>query len=88
MKTENKQKQIVVNVSEQSKTKINSLKEKFKASDKEFIEAVLILLETVSDETFQEAVEKVTVTKQIAKVQARIAKLEAKIAEETASLAE
>lgn len=88
MKTENKQKQIVVNVSEESKTKINSLKEKFKASDKEFIEAVIILLETVSDEKFQEAVEKITVTKQIAKVKARIAKLEAKIAEETESLAE
>ena len=85
MKT-GKVKQIVVNVSEESKAKINSLKDKFKTSDKEFVAAVLVVLETATDETIQAAVDKVTAEKQVAKVQARIAKLEAKIAQEEAAL--
>jgi ABC-type Na+ efflux pump permease subunit len=86
METKNKVKQIVVNVSDDSKTKINSLKDKFNASDKEFIAAVLVVLETATDETIQAAVDKVTSEKQVAKVQARIAKLEAKVAQEKAAL--
>jgi hypothetical protein len=88
METKTKQTQIVVNVTADAKTKIKSLKEKFNTSDKEFIDAVLVVLETVTDETIQDAVDKVTVEKQVAKVQARIAKLEAKIAQEEASLIE
>ena len=84
MNTE-KQKQIVVNVSEESKAKINSLKEKFNVSDKEFVAAVLVVLDNVTDETVQEAVNKVVAEKQAAKIQARIAKLEAKIAAEKAA---
>lgn len=73
-----KQKQIVVNVSEESKTKINSLKEKFNVSDKEFIAAILVVLENTADETIQNAVNTVVAEKQAAKVAAKIAK---KIAE-------
>lgn len=86
MKTENKVKQIVVNVSEDSKAKIASLKEKFNASDKELVAAILVVLETVATEDIQAAVDKVTVEKQVAKVQARIAKLNAQIAQEEAAL--
>ena len=86
MKTE-KQKQIVVNVTEDSKAKINSLKDKFNVSDKEFVAAVLVVLENTADETIQNAVNTVVAEKQAAKIQARIAKLEAKIAEEKAAVA-
>jgi hypothetical protein len=83
-----KQTQIVVNVTADAKTKIKSLKEKFNTSDKEFIDAVLVVLETATDETIQAAVTKVTTDKQVAKVQAKIARLEAKIVQEEASLLE
>ena len=86
MKTEKKQKQIVVNVSETAKTNINTLKEQFKASDKEFIDAVLVVINSTPADVIQAAVEKVTVEKQVAKVKARIAKLTEKIAEEQATL--
>jgi BMFP domain-containing protein YqiC len=86
METKAKQTQIVVNVTADAKTKIKSLKEKFNTSDKELIDAVLVVLETVTDETIQAAVETVTTAKQVAKVQAKIAKLEAKIAQEEATL--
>ena len=79
METKNKTKQIVVNVSEESKAEINSLKEKFNASDKEFMAAVLTILNNTDDETIQKAVERVTIEKQRAKVEAKIAKIEARL---------
>ena len=81
-----KQTQIVVNVTADAKTKIKSLKEKFNASDKELVDAILVVLETVADETVQSALDKIAAEKQIAKVAAKIARLEAKIAEEQATL--
>lgn len=80
-------KQIVVNVSETAKSKINALKEQFKASDKEFIDAVLNIINSTPDEVIQAAVETVTIEKQVAKVKARIAKLTEKIAQEEATIA-
>jgi len=81
MKTENKTKQIVVNVTEGAKAKINELKETLKVSDKEFVDAVLVVLANTSDEVIKSAVETVTVEKQKAKIAAKIAKLEAALAE-------
>ena len=74
-------KQIVVNVTEGAKAKINELKETLKVSDKEFVDAVLVVLANTSDEVIKSAVETVTVEKQKAKIAARIAKLEAALAE-------
>ena len=81
-------KQIVVNVSDESKATITSLKEKFNVSDKEFIAAALIVLGNTSDEDFTKAVTTVTIEKQKAKLAAKIAKIEAKLAEAKAEVTE
>lgn len=78
MKTE-KQKQIVVNVSEESKTQINALKEQLKLSDKEFIAVALSLLSDLKPEVIENAVEKVTIEKQRAKLQAKLARITAQL---------
>ena len=80
METKKKQKQIVINVSEESKTKITSLKETLNVSDKEFIAAVLVVLENTAEDVIKAAVESVTVEKQKAKIAAKIAKIEAQLA--------
>jgi len=82
----NKTKQIVVNVSDEAKTKVNELKEKLNVTDKEFIDAVLVVLANTSDEVIKAAVETVTVEKQKAKILAKIAKIEASLAEANAEL--
>ena len=82
----NKTKQIVVNVSDEAKTKVNELKEKLNVTDKEFIDAVLVVLANTSDDVIKAAVETVTVEKQKAKILARIAKIEASLAEANAEL--
>lgn len=80
--------QIVVNVSKKAKEQISILKKRFNASDKEFIDAVLNIINSTPDEVIQAAVETVTIEKQVAKVKARIAKLTEKIAQEEATLVE
>ena len=80
METKTKQKQIVVNVSEDSKTKITSLKETLNVSDKEFIAAVLIVVGNTDEAVLKAAVESVTIEKQKAKIEAKIAKIEAQLA--------
>lgn len=79
MKT--KQKQIVVNVSEESKALITTLKEEFNVTDKEFIAAALIILGDTSDDDITKAVTTVTIEKQKAKLAAKIAKIEAQLAD-------
>ena len=79
MKTTKTVKQIVVNVSEESKTKINSLKEQFELSDKEFMTIMLELFEGMDEEIIQSTIEKFTIEKQKAKIEARIALLQGKI---------
>lgn len=86
MNTENKTKQIVVNVSETSKATINSLKEKFQVSDKEFIEAALVVLGNTADDVFQTIVDGVVVEKQKAKIQAKIDKQREVLAKLQASI--
>jgi hypothetical protein len=84
MKT--KQKQVVVNVSDEAKTKVNELKEKFNVTDKEFVDAVLVVLANTADDTIKAAVETVTIEKQKAKIAAKIAKIEAQLAEAKAEV--
>jgi hypothetical protein len=84
MKT--KQKQVVVNVSDEAKAKVNELKEKLNVTDKEFIDAVLVVLANTADDVVKAAVDTVTVEKQKAKILARIAKIEAKLTEAQAEL--
>ena len=84
MKT--KQKQVVVNVSDEAKAKVNELKEKLNVTDKEFIDAVLVVLANTAEDVIKAAVETVTVEKQKAKILARIAKIEAKLSEAQAEL--
>lgn len=74
-----KQKQIVVNVSEESKAQITALKETLKVSDKEFIAITLALLNDIKPEVIQAAVEKVTFEKQRAKVEAKLARVTAQL---------
>lgn len=78
MKTKNKQ--VVVNVSDESKAQITELKTKLNVTDKEFISALLVVLAATDEATVKSAVETVTIEKQKAKITARIAKLEAEIA--------
>lgn len=75
-----KAKQIVVNVSDESKTEITSLKEKFDVSDKEFIAAVLVIIKNTADDVIKAAVETVTAEKEKSKLEAKIAKIEAQLA--------
>jgi len=84
MKT--KTKQVVVNVSDEAKAKVNELKEKFNVTDKEFVDAVLVVLANTADDTIKSAVETVTIEKQKAKILARIAKIEASLAEAKAEV--
>jgi hypothetical protein len=79
METKQKTKQIVVNVSDESKATITTLKEKFNVSDKEFIAAALIILGNTSDDDITSAVTTVTIEKQKAKIAAKIAKIEAQL---------
>ena len=74
-----KTKQIVVNVSEESKAAIATYKAKFNVSDKEFIAAALIVLGNTSDEDFTSAVTTVTIEKQKANIAKKIAKIEAQL---------
>jgi hypothetical protein len=82
----NKTKQIVVNVSDEAKTKVNELKEKLNVTDKEFVDAILVVLANTSDDVIKAAVETVTIEKQKSKILARIAKIEASLAEANAEL--
>jgi hypothetical protein len=82
----NKTKQIVVNVSDEAKAKVNELKETLKVTDKEFIDAVLVILKGTSDEVIKAAVDTVTIEKQKAKIAAKIAKIEAQLAEAKAEV--
>lgn len=84
----NKTKQIVVNVSNEAKTKVNELKEKLNVTDKEFIDAALVVLANTSDDVIKAAVETVTIEKQRAKILAKIAKVTAIEAELQSQLAE
>jgi hypothetical protein len=79
MKT--KQKQVVINVSDEAKVKVNELKETLNVTDKEFVDAVLVVLANTADDVIKAAVETVTVEKQKAKILAKIAKIEAQLAE-------
>lgn len=81
MNTENKAKQIVVNVTEQSKAKINSIKETYKISDKEFMLVALTVLENTSEDVIKNIVEVVITEKQRAKNAAKIAKMKEKLTE-------
>lgn len=81
-------KQIVVNVSDESKTEIAALKVKFNVSDKEFVAAVLAILKDTSDDVINAAVKTVTKAKEDAKIVARIAKIEALLAKTKAEAGE
>lgn len=72
-------KQIVVNVSDESKAQINTLKEQFELTDKEFITILLEIFENTDEDIIQNTVEKFVVEKQTAKIEARIALLQGKI---------
>lgn len=74
-----KQKQVVVNVTEASKAKIIELKKQYNVSDKEFVAAVLVVLDQTAEDVIKSAVEKVTIEKQKAKIEAKIAKVQAQI---------
>ena len=84
--TKKKVKQIVVNVTAEAKAKITSLKETLNVSDKEFVDAVLVVIGNTDEATLKAAVESVTIEKQKAKIAAKIAKIEAKLAEAQAEL--
>lgn len=84
MKT--KTKQVVINVSDEAKVKVNELKETLNVTDKEFVDAVLVVLANTADDVIKAAVETVTIEKQKAKIMARIAKIEAKLAEAKAEV--
>ena len=86
METKQSKKQIVVNVSDESKAEITSLKEKYNVSDKEFIAAVLVVIKNTTEDDIKAAVETVTIEKQKAKIQAKIDKIEAKLAEAKAEV--
>lgn len=75
MKTENKTKQIMVNVSDESKTRINELKEQLELTDKEFITVALEIFSAAKSEDIQAVVEKFSIEKQKAKIEARLAKI-------------
>lgn len=77
MKTKNKTKQIVVNVSEESKAKITELKEQLKITDKEFIAVALAIFDDIKPEAIQAAVDKVTFAKQRAKFETKLARITA-----------
>jgi DNA-binding MarR family transcriptional regulator len=81
-----KAKQVVVNVTDESKAKIAELKAKYNVSDKEFVAAALVVLEQTAEETLAEAVNTVTVEKQKAKIAAKIAKIEKQLAEAKAEV--
>jgi nucleotide-binding universal stress UspA family protein len=74
-----KTKQIVVNVSEESKTAITALKEQLKVSDKEFIAVALAILANTKPEVIQAAVEDVTFEKQRAKMESKLARITAQL---------
>ena len=75
MKTDNKTKQIMVNVSEESKARINELKEQLELTDKEFIAIALQLFDSTSTDDIQAIVEKFIIERQKAKIEARLAKI-------------
>ena len=75
-----KQKQAVVNVTEESKTKIAEYKTRYNLSDKEFISTILTVVEDIEPEALGKAVEKVMIEKQAAKLRAKIARIEAELA--------
>lgn len=81
-----KTKQVVVNVSDEAKAKVNELKAQLNVTDKEFIDAVLVVLANTDEAVVKSAIETVTVEKQKAKIAARIAKIEAQLAEAKAEL--
>ncbi len=83
--SDKKVKQVVVNVSDESKAQITELKAKLNVTDKEFISALLIVLGGTDEAVVKSAVETVTIEKQKAKIEARIVKLEAEIAKAKAS---
>ncbi len=70
-----KTKQNIVNVSDESKAKITELKKTLNVTDKEFIAALLVVLEGTDAEVIKSAVESVTIEKQKAKISARLAKI-------------
>ena len=74
-----KTKQVVINVSDESKAKITELKKTLKVSDKEFIAAVLVVLGQTAESVITAAVEQVTVEKAKARIEARIAKIQAQL---------
>jgi uncharacterized protein YgbK (DUF1537 family) len=75
MKTENKTKQIMVNVSDESKTKINEYKEQLELTDKEFIAIALTVFAAAKYDDVKDVIEKFTIEKQKAKIEARLAKI-------------
>lgn len=83
-----KAKQIVINVSEESKAKIAELKTEYNVTDKEFVEVVLELLNNTDVDTIKGIVTQVTVDKQKAKIEAKIAKIKAKLEAAKAELPE
>lgn len=72
-------KQIVVNVSEESKTKITELKDKLELTDKELVEVFLLLMDKTTDEVVSATIGEVTLEKKKAKIQAKIARIEAQL---------
>lgn len=79
MKDKTKIKQIVVNVSEDQKTKINGLKEEMELSDKEFMSVILEVFDAAKDEDIKTIVEKLVINKQKAKIEARLATIQNKL---------
>lgn len=83
-----KAKQIVINVTEESKAKITELKAEYNVTDKEFVAVALELLGNIDAETIKATVTKVTVDKQKAKIEAKIAKIKAELEAAKAELPE
>lgn len=72
-------KQIMVNVSDEQKTKINGLKEEMELSDKEFMSVVLEVFDAAKDEDIKTIVEKLVINKQKAKIESRLATIQRKL---------
>lgn len=81
----NKQKQVVVNATEESKKRIADYKKEYNLSDKEFVAVVIAILDKTDPEAIKTAVELVAIENQKAKIRAKIARNEAKLKEAEAS---
>ena len=72
-------KQIMVNVSDESKDRINELKEQLELTDKEIISVLLSIFDATKTDDVQTIVEKLVINKQKAKIEARLATIQRKL---------